>query len=232
MRTTATLLTLLAAALAATSCTADDTVQATASTGTAAKAAAKDGGWTSLLPGKDMKGWKATGHAVWKVTGDGHLIGTQTDGRGGDLYTVKPYENFELRFTYKMKWPANSGIWFRGKYQYDILKYKNPVGFSGTLYMPGWPKTFITRNLKEELERRDGWNEGQVYAAGDHLVLWLNGTKTGDCQNDAHAKGPIGIQVHPGGGFKGMEIHLKRLEIRPIEPGAKPTPPLEPKAEK
>ena len=129
-----------------------------------------------------------------------------TDGRGGDLYTEKPYENFELRFTYKVTWLANSGIWFRGKYQYDSLKYKNPVGYSGTLYMPGWPKTFITRNLKEELERRDGWNEGQVYAAGDHLVLWLNGTKTGDCRNDAHAKGPIGIQVHPGGGARGWRF--------------------------
>ncbi len=232
MRPTATLMTLLAAALAAASCTADGTTGTTASTGTAARATAKDAGWTSLLPGKDLKDWKATGHAVWKVTGDGHLLGTQTDGRGGDLYTEKAYEDFELRFTYKVKWPANSGVWFRGKYQYDILKWKNPVGFSGTLYMPGWPKTFITRNLKEELEHRDGWNEGQVYAAGDRIMLWLNGTKTGDCQNDAHAKGPVGIQVHGGEKFKGMEIHLKRLEIRPIEPGAKPTPPLVPKAEK
>jgi len=221
MRTPAMLTMLLAAAVATSSCT----------TGTAAPAD-KEAGWTSLLPGKDLKGWKPTGHAVWKVTDDGHLIGTQTDGHGGDLYTEKPYGDFELRFTYKVKWPANSGIWFRGKYQYDILKWKKPVGYSGTLYMPGWPKTFITRNLNEDLEHRDGWNEGQVYAAGDHLMLWLNGTKTGDCRNDAHAKGPIGIQVHGGGGFKGMEIHLKRLEIRPIKPGAKPTPPLVPKAEK
>ena len=229
MRTTTMLTTVLAAAVLASSCAAGG---AAGKDATAAAATADKAGWTSLLPGKDLEGWKPTGHAVWKVTDDGVLLGTQTDGRGGDLYTEKAYENFELRFTYKVTWPANSGIWFRGKYQYDILKYKNPVGYSGTLYMPGWPKTFITRNLKEELERRDGWNEGQVYAAGDHLVLWLNGTKTGDCRNDAHAKGPIGMQVHPGGGFKGMEIHLKRLEIRPIEPGAEPTPPLKPKADK
>jgi len=228
MRTTTMLTTVLAAAVLASSCAAGG---AAGKDAPAAAHPADNAGWTSLLPGKDLEGWKATGHAVWKVE-DGVLIGTQTDGRGGDLYTEKPYGDFELRFTYKVKWPANSGIWFRGKYQYDILKYKNPVGFSGTLYMPGWPKTFITRNLKEELERRDAWNEGQVYAAGDHLMLWLNGTKTGDCHNDAHAKGPIGIQVHPGGGFKGMEIRLKRLEIRPIKPGAKPTPPLKPKADK
>jgi len=189
-------------------------------------------GWTSLLPGPDLKGWKATGHAVWKVTDDGVLVGTQTDGRGGDLWTEKAYENFELRFTYQVKWPANSGIWFRGKYQYDILKWKRPVAFSGTLYMPGYPKTFITRNLNEALERRDGWNEGQVYANGDHIILWLNGTKTGECHDKTHARGPIGIQVHPGGGFKGMEIRLKRLEIRPLRPGEAPTPPLKPAPEK
>jgi len=192
---------------------------------------ADEAGWTSLLPEKDLKGWKATGSAVWKVT-DGMLMGTQTDGKGGDLYTTKEYDNFELRFTYKVRWPANSGVWFRGKYQFDILKWKKPVGFSGTLYMPGWPKTFITRNLKEELEHRDGWNEGQVYANGDHLMLWLNGTKTGDCQNDRHAKGPIGIQVHPGEKFKGMEIHFKRLEIRPLKAADAPTPPLKPKETK
>ena len=219
----------LAAAVAASSCAAGQETGKPAAA-TLSTAAAKDA-WQSLLPGKDLEGWTQTGHAVWKVKA-GVLVGTQTDGRGGDLYTKKAYDDFELRFTYKVTWPANTGIWFRGKYQYDILKYQNPVGFSGTLYMPGYPKTFITRNLKEELERRDGWNEGQVYASGDHLILWLNGTKTGDCRNKTHAKGPIGIQVHPGEKFKGMEVRLKRLEIRPIQPGAEPTPPLAPKAAK
>jgi len=218
----------LVAALGASSCVAG---QETGKPASGPSPDARKDGWQSLIPGKDLEGWKATGHAVWKVE-DGVLIGTQTDGRGGDLYTTKAYEDFELRFTYKVKWPANTGIWFRGKYQYDILKWKKPVGFSGTLYMPGYPKTFITRNLKEELERRDGWNEGQIYAAGDHLILWLNGTKTGECHDTTHAKGPIGIQVHPGEKFKGMEIHLKRLEVRPIRPGAEPTPPLLPKAAK
>jgi len=195
------------------------------------EAAKDDAGWISLLPAtQNLEGWKATGNAVWKVE-DGILMGTQTDGRGGNLYTEKEFDNFELRFTYRVKWPANSGVWFRGKYQYDILKWPKPVAYSGTLYMPRYPKTFITVNLKEELEDRDGWNEGQVYAVGDHLMLWLNGTKTGDCHNKTHAKGPVGIQVHPGEKFKGMQIYFKRLEIRPLKPGDKPTPPLTPKKE-
>jgi len=139
---------MLAAAPVAALCAADS------GSGETGKAA-----WTPLFNGKDLAGWKKpTGEAVATVE-DGALVGTQTTGKGGDLFTEKEFDNFELRFTYKVVWPANSGVWFRGKYQFDILKYKNPVAFSGTLYCPG--KMFITKNLKEELENRDGWNEGQ-----------------------------------------------------------------------
>lgn len=179
--------------------------------------------WTPLFNGKDLTGWKKpTGEAIVTVE-DGMLVGTQTTGKGGDVFTEKEYDDFELRFTYKVVWPANSGVWFRGKYQFDILKYKNPVAFSGTLYCPG--KMFITKNLKEELENRDGWNEGQIYANGDHLILWLNGTKVGECRDKTQAKGPIGIQVHGGEQFKNMKITIKKMELRPLKPGEAPTEP-------
>jgi len=210
---------MLVAAPAAALCAADS------GSGETGKAA-----WTPLLNGKDLTGWKKpTGEAVVTVE-DGALVGTQTTGKGGDLFTEKEYDNFELRFTYKVVWPANSGVWFRGRYQFDILKYKNPVAFSGTLYCPG--KMFLTKNLKEELENRDGWNEGQIYANGDHLILWLNGTKVGECHDKTLKKGPIGIQVHGGNNFKGMKIIIKRMELRPLKPGEAPTEPKPAKAKK
>ncbi len=215
MRTLTIAATLLAVALAAADC---------------GSCATGDGAWTSLVNGKDLKGWKKpTGEAIVTVE-DGMLVGTQTTGKGGDVFTEKEFDNFELRFTYKVAWPANSGVWFRGKYQFDILKYKNPVAFSGTLYCPG--KMFITKNLKEELENRDGWNEGQIYANGDHLILWLNGTKVGECHDKTLKKGPIGIQVHGGGNFKGMKIIIRKMELRPLKPGDKPTEPKPAKAKK
>jgi len=87
---------------------------------------------------------------------------------------------------------------------------------------------FITKNLDESLENRDGWNEGQVYANGDHIILWLNGKKTGECHDKTHARGRIGIQVHGGGGFKGMRIEFKRIEIRSLKPGEPPSQPAKP----
>lgn len=182
--------------------------------GAAARGEDDSAGWTPLFNGKDLAGWKQEGAGIFKVE-EGCLVGTQTDGRGGDLYTAGEWADFELRFTYKVRWPANSGIWFRNQYQFDILKYPNPVAFSGTLYCPG--KLFLTRNLDESLERRDDWNEGRIVAQGDHLTLWLNGQKVGDCRDGTHAKGRIGIQVHGGDEVKNMRIVIRRIEIRPLD---------------
>ena len=176
-------------------------------------------GWTPLFNGKDLTGWTETGHAIFKVE-DGSLIGTQTTGKGGDLWHEAEWDDFELRATYRIVWPANSGLWFRhdGRrgYQYDILKWQNPVAYSGTLYCPG--KMFLTKNLDESLENRDDWNEACIRAVGDELTLWLNGTQVGDCLDPTLQKGRIGIQVHGGDGFKGMHIIVKSIEIRPVRP--------------
>lgn len=181
--------------------------------------------WTPLFNGKDLTGWKPEGTAIWSVE-DGCLLGTQTDGKGGNLYTEKEFDNFECRFTYRVVWPANSGIWFRDKYQFDILKYTKPVAYSGTLYCPG--KMFIFANLDEGIENRDGWNEAQIYANGDRIILWLNGKKTGECQDKTSAKGRFGIQVHPGNEMKGMKIFFKRIDVRPLKEGDKPSDPITP----
>ena len=180
------------------------------------------GEWKPLFNGKDTKGWKVVGDAKIEVV-DGVLVGSQKSTKGGNVFTEAEFDNFELQFTYKVDWPANSGVWFRydGKgYQFDILKYKKPVAFSGTLYCPG--KMFITTNLDESLENKDGWNEGRIYANGDHLVLWLNGKRVGDCKDDTLKKGTIGIQVHGGDGFTKMAIHIKKMEIRTLGPDDKP----------
>lgn len=174
--------------------------------------------WIPLFNGKNLDGWSQKGAGIFTVE-DGCLVGTQTDGKGGDLFTTNAWDNFEIRFTYKVGWPANSGIWFRDAYQFDILKYPKPVAFSGTLYAPG--RIFAATNLNEALEHRDDWNEGRIVANGDQIQLWLNGTKTADLRDDKHKAGKVGIQVH-GGDMKGMKIIVKKIELRPLAPGEKP----------
>jgi len=187
---------------------------------------AGEGGWMPIFNGKDLEGWKAQGDGQWKVE-DGCIVGAPTNAKGGDLYTAQEWDNFELKFTYKAVWPTNSGVWFRTQYQFDILDWKNPVAFSGTLYCPG--KMFITKNLDKSIEDREGWNEGQVYANGDHVILWLNGKKTGECHDKTFTKGKVGIQVHGGKEFENMKVFIRNIVIRPLKEGDKPTEPAPPK---
>jgi hypothetical protein len=54
--------------------------------------------------------------------------------------------------------------------------------------------------------------------------MWLNGKRVSDCTDKTHAKGKIGFQVHPGNEVKGMEIVLKKIEVRPLKADEPPPP--------
>ena len=184
----------------------------------APKAATKQE-WVSLFNGKDLTGWKPEGKAEWTVE-NGCLVGKQGAGAApGDLFTEKEYGDFELRVVIKVQWPANSGIWFRYQspeksYQADILEYKNPEAYSGTIYCPG--KLFLSRNLDPKLDKRDDWNTYLVKAQGDHLMVTLNDVVTGDVHENSFAKGRIGFQIHPGDEFKTMKITVREIMIREL----------------
>lgn len=192
----------------------------------AVKGKKTEAGWVSLLNGKDLTGWNTVGKADWKIV-DGMLVGKQGPANApGDLLTEQSFKDFELTCTYKCTWPCNSGVWFRYKnaktaYQADILDYKKPVAYTGSLYSPGYPgggQTFMVSFLDKELEKRDGWNTITVLAQGDHIVITLNGKKTADVRDSHVDEGKIGFQVHPGAEFGPMSITVKELKIRPLEP--------------
>ncbi len=176
--------------------------------------------WLPLFNGEDLTGWEAEGGADWKVE-EGQLIGQQgPDNAPGDLFTTKEFADFELVVEYKITWPANSGVWFRYQtpdkaYQADILKYKDPECYSGSIYCPG--KMFLSMNEDPDLEDRDGWNTMKIRAVGDHLQVWLNGKKVGDVHEDSFDKGRIGFQIHAGDQFGDMAIAVRKAKIRTLE---------------
>lgn len=172
-----------------------------------------------LFNGKDLSGWEPTGNAKWVVE-DGMLIGTQGENNApGDLFTTESFKDFELTCNYRVEWPCNTGIWFRYQspqksYQADILEYKNPVCYSGSLYCPG--KMFIAMNEDKTLIDREGWNTMKVRAKGDHLQIWINGHKVADVRDDSTDSGKIGFQVHPGDQFGKMKVVVKELRIKQL----------------
>lgn len=180
-----------------------------------------EGDWTPLFNGKDLTGWKPEGKAVWTVE-NGCLVGVQgPNAAPGDLFTEKEFGDFEVRVVCRIQWPANSGVWFRYQapdkaYQADILDYKNPEAYSGTLYCPG--KLFLAINKDPATIKRDDWNTFIIRCQGDHLVITLNGVVTADVHDASYAKGKIGFQVHPGDEFKTMKITVREVAIRSLAP--------------
>jgi hypothetical protein len=186
---------------------------------TASSNAAAEAGYVRLFNGKDLTGWEPSGGALWVVQ-DGLLVGAQGEKNApGDLFTTKSFRDFEAIVTYRAEWPCNSGVWFRYQspdkaYQADILEYKKPEAYSGTIYCPG--KLFLAANLDKSLENRDGWNTIKIVAQGDHVQVWLNGKQTGDVHDSTTDSGKIGFQVHPGAEFGPMKIVLREVLIKEL----------------
>ena len=187
----------------------------------AAVAASPKGGpgFVPIFNNRDLTGWKATGGAKWTVK-DGTIIGTQGDNNAhGDLLTELTYKDFLLTVTYRVQWPCNSGIWFRYQsaakaYQADILEYKKPECYSGTLYCPG--KMFLSMNTDKTLVDREGWNTMSVRAEGDHIQIWLNGRQVADVRDDTSDSGRIGFQVHAGKQLAPMKIIVREVLLKPL----------------
>lgn len=179
--------------------------------------------WQPLFDGKSLDGWRQVGDAVWTVE-DGTIVGKQDpQRRAGDLLTEKTYGDFELECTYKVIWPANTGIWFRYDdvkwgYQFDILEWPNPECYSGSIYCHG--KMFIAMNTDKSLVDRDGWNRARLLVVGDHIVAELNGRRVADVRDGTFAHGRIGFQVHAGDEFKDMKVIVKDIRIRVLDKAA------------
>ena len=173
----------------------------------------------ALLNGKNLDGWKPEGGALWEVR-DGILIGKQGPGQSpGDLLTVDSFENFELKVTFRIKWPANSGVWYRYQsankaFQADILEYKNPLAWTGSLYCTG--KMFIAINEDERVVNRDGWNTMVIRVSGDRHIITLNGKQVADVRDSTSERGRIGFQIHAGDQYSEMRLYVKEVSIRQL----------------
>ena len=174
-----------------------------------------------IFNGKDLAGWE--GAAGWWTVEDGAIVGRQgPGGTPGDLLTEKQWANFELELEWKMKWPGNSGIWFRyvsakAAYQADILdQASHPGVLSGSLYCTG--KAFIAENRDASSVKKDGWNKMRIRAAGDRFTIEQNGKRVVDKSDGTFsAPGSIGIQLHAGKAFEGMEIRVRKMRIRSLD---------------
>ena len=159
----------------------------------------RDQGFTALFNGKDFTGWvygrRANG--AENKTGKGYqiengvLFSTKED--GGNLYTVKEYADFVLRFDFKLTPNANNGIGIRAPLQGDAAyagieiqvlddsgsEYTSlrPAQYHGSVYNMVAAKRGFQKPVGE-------WNSEEITAKGRQITVTLNGTTIVDANLD------------------------------------------------
>jgi 3-keto-disaccharide hydrolase len=166
-------------------------------------------GWTVLFDGKNLSSFNTIGDANWQLM-DGIV---QADKGTGFLVTKASYADFQLKVEFWVDDDANSGVFIRcenpqqitamNAYEVNIYdKRPDPTYGTGAIVDVSKPLTAMKAGGK--------WNTYEITAQGPHMVVTLNGTKTVDVQNSAHARGPIGLQYGAG------TVKFRSVQIKPL----------------
>jgi hypothetical protein len=145
------------------------------------------------------------GSSHWDVV-DGALTGCGEP--AGYLNSDQSYRNFVLSLEFRAPEEANSGVYVRspkeaGGYEVQIWK-QQPAGYN-TGAIVGTAKTARDYTFKP-----NQWNQLQVTADGDHLVVVLNGETTLDIRDAQFSEGHIRLQ------YQQYPIAFRNMKIRPL----------------
>ncbi len=177
-------------------------------------------GFVPLFDGATLDGWTGGGYIVE----DGMLV-CPAEG-GGKLLTEKQYDDFILRFEFRLPPGGNNGVGIRTPAQGDpayagmeiqILddtaeRYANlkPAQYHGSIYDVVPAKRGALRPVGE-------WNEQEVLADGRRIRVTLNDEVIVDANLD-DVKDPETVRRHPGLqrgiGHLGFMGHGDRIEFR------------------
>ena len=194
----------------------------TATAGLAPVPTADEPGFKPLFNGTDFTGWVLPEDKKLFAIENGEIVGrTEGDLKKNEfLVTAQPYADFTLKAKFKYK-SGNSGIQFRSK-RADNGAVSGPqadiaTGYWGLFYEErgrGILERYDETKAKDLVHEGD-WNDLEITAQGDHVIIKLNGTTTTDRVDPVFAKtGIIALQVHVG---KPMEVRFKDLMIRSLD---------------
>ena len=164
-------------------------------------------GWKLLFDGKTFDGWRGLGmesvqQVHWRVE-EGMIrkvnnaeVLVSTGGKevnGGDLITVKAYENYELYFEWRILSAGNSGLKynvseglsqkFGGKHSALGFEYQM-LDDLDTLYAGKLKASQYTGSLYDMIPANGAqtksvgqFNSSRILIDGNHVEHWLNGKK-------------------------------------------------------
>ena len=190
---------------------------------------ADDHSWKEMFNGENLEGWhNPYPHGEAKVnSGVIELVANKK------FFLAYDQQVSDFIMTAQIKLPqgkANSGILFRSQKKENgvMFGYQAEVDgsdrkWSGGLYdegRRGWihPKkplenAYNTKNwtkVRKEAFKRDDWNDYKIRCHGNHIQIWVNGTKTTDLKDNTDKKGFLAIQHH---GENGQVYRFKSLRL-------------------
>ena len=145
------------------------------------------------------------GSSHWEVV-DGLL--TACGEPAGYLNSDQSFKNHVLSLEFRTSELANSGVYVRspkeaGGYEVQIWK-QQPAGYN-TGAIVGTAKT-----ARDFAFKPDQWNQLQITADGDHLVVVLNGETTLDIRDAKFPDGHIRLQ------YQQYPISFRNIKIRSL----------------
>ena len=194
----------------------------------------KKEGFEVLFDGTNMDKW--TGNKTDYVIENGEMVVREPKfGSGGNLYSKEEYEDFVLRFEFKLTPGANNGLGIRspleGDAAYsglelqildntaDIYKDLEDYQYHGSAYGLIPAKRGFLKPVGE-------WNYQEVIVDGSKVKVILNGTTILEGDLEEAGKNPLDGVEHPGLDRKkghigflghGSEVWFRNIRIKELE---------------
>jgi 3-keto-disaccharide hydrolase len=173
----------------------------------------KNDGWVLLFDGKSTNGWHLYNRgkvpSVWKVQGDELYCDPESKSEQGDLTSDSEFQNFDLRFEWKIDKMGNSGVFidviespniattYASGPEYQLLEKSHPdypdsTKRSGCLYGFGATKNPTRETLFGQ------WNQSRIKQLNGKIEFYLNDVLT--VQQDLNS--PAWLDMVSKSGFK------------------------------
>ncbi len=156
----------------------------------------KKDGWVLLFDGNTMNGWhlfnRGNTPSAWSVDSSNLVCNPHAKNvKHGDLVTDKVYENFDLKFEWKISQGGNSGLFvnvqerpelgttFSTGPEYQLLDDKNvEADYLKDLSHKAAAIFGVIPNNSNTIPRSGEWNQSRILQQNGKLTFWLNGVLT------------------------------------------------------
>lgn len=160
----------------------------------------KSEGWQLLFDGQSLNNWhlynSPSFKGAWLVSNGEIQTNPDEQGKRADLVSNKEYENYELKFEWRLAKEGNSGVfvnvvendtlptaWLTGP-EYQLLEDSHP-DFSVPLKKAGCLYGFTPQKNFVSTKRTGEWNESSIIQKNGLIKFYLNDVLTAEMNFNA-----------------------------------------------